>query len=228
MTGPFFSFVANFLEPLSYLLLCAALLLQLMTNKRVEIEALAVFYLIASAGLWYASWLAHRRFINYWFYNVLYLPALLVICFYFYRILGSRKSRQIIRSIVALNVLYYVVRTVFWGGLPLMDNFGYALLSISVTFLSFWYFYDVLSHVSESAIWHRIDFWLVSGYMLYFLGSFFIFLQFANLAYNILDTYTDKQRAPLTMLWGVHNVLLFISSLTTLLGSVWIAFRRKP
>ncbi|MBE7170618.1 MAG: hypothetical protein INR73_08505 [Williamsia sp.] len=227
MSEPFFSFVANFLEPLSYLLLCGALVLQVLTHKRVEIEALAIFYLVAAAGLGYASWLADRRVNNNWIYNSLYLPALLVISFYFYRVLRSKKSKWVIRSLVLINGLYFIGRILFWGALLLIDNFGYALLSVSVTLLSFVYFYDVLSHVSESAIWQRVDFWLVSGYLLYYLGSFFIFLQFANLAYNILDTYTDKQRAPLTLLWGVHNVLLFISSLTTLLGSIWIAYRSK-
>lgn len=225
MTHLFLSFVTNYLEPLSYLLLSIALLVQLMAKKRVQTAALAIFYFVAAAALGYASWLAHRQLNNNWIYNALYLPALLAICFYFYRTLSGRKG--IIRTLVAINVVYYVAQTVFSGRQLLIDNFGYALLSVSVTLLSFVYFYDVLIRVGEVPLWHRFDFWLVSGYLLYFLGSFFIFLQFANLTYNILDTYTDKERAALTILWGVHNVLLFLSSLTTLSGSLWIVFRRK-
>lgn len=225
MNHPFLSFVTNYLEPFSYLLLGTALLLQLMVAKRVETEVLAIFYFVAAAALGYASWLAHRGMNNNWIYNALYLPALLAICFYFYRMLSGRA--KIIRALVAVNVGYYLARMVFSGTLLLIDNIGYAMLSVSVTLLSFVYFYDALVRVGEAPLWHRFDFWLVSGYMLYFLGSFFIFLQFANLAYNILDTYTDKERAALTILWGVHNVLLLLSSLTTLLGSIWIVFRRK-
>ena len=76
-------------------------------------------------------------------------------------------------------------------------------------------------------IWYDFNFWLVSGYLFYFLVSFAIFLTYHQFTSNILDTYTSEERTLLTVLWAVHNGLLFISAFTALFGHLWIAYRTR-
>ena len=223
----FLSFVTNLLEPLSYLIFSIALFVQLNIFKKTRIRVLFIYNLIATVSLSYASWLAHRSMNNNYIYNLLYLPAVIAFCFYFYRAFKSKKNKRIVLGVLVFNIVYFLARLFLSGPLALLDSVAYSLLSISVCFLSFLFFYAILSGISENKIWHQFDFWLVSALLLYFLGSFFIFLMYSNLTYNILSTYTNEQRKSLTILWGVHNVLLFLSSLTTLFSSLWISYRNR-
>lgn len=223
----FINFVATWLEPLSYILFFIAFLLRTFTQKQLKVKVLLFYYLLAAISFSYAGWMVYKNLNNNWIYNLMYLPAVVAICYYFHETFTSKRKKLIVKSLIALNVIYFVARFLLFGKLIIIDSFGYSLLSFSVLFLSFIYFYQLLKHVNEFKVWVQFDFWLVSGYLLYFLGSFFIFLLYSNLTYNILDTYTLAQRRLLTILWGVHNVLLFLSSLTTLISSIWIAFRNK-
>jgi len=223
----FRNFVAILLEPLSYVLFSIALLLRTIIEKQVKVKVLFIYYLLAALGFGYASWLVFKNENNNWIYNLLYLPGVVAICYYFHETFYSRRNKAIVNFFITLNIIYFVVRMIVFGKLVILDSFGYSLLSISVSFLSFVYFYQLLRHVNEFKVWANFDFWLISSYLLYFLGSFFIFLLYSNLTYNILDTYTYEQRSLLSVLWGVHNVLLFLSSVITLVGSLWVAYHNR-
>jgi hypothetical protein len=223
----FRNFVAILLEPLSYVLFSIAFLLRTHFEKQAKVNVLFVYYLLAAVSFSYAGWLVFKNQNNNWIYNLLYLPAVVAICYYFHETFYSKRSKAIVKFFIALNIIYFVVRVLFFGRLVIIDSFGYSLLSISVSFLSFVYFYQLLRHVNEFKVWANFDFWLISSYLLYFLGSFFIFLLYSNLTYNILDSYTYEQRSLLSILWGVHNVLLFLSSVITLVGSLWVAYHNR-
>jgi hypothetical protein len=223
----FRNFVAILLEPLSYVLFFMAFLVRTSIDKQRKVKVLLIYYLFAAASFSYAGWLVFKNQNNNWIYNIIYLPAVLAICYYFHETFYSRKNKTLVKFLIALNLIYFVVRIILSGSWAIIDSFGYSLLSISVSVLSFVYFYQVLRHVNEYKVWTNFDFWLISAYLLYFLGSFFIFLLYANLTYDMLATYTLEQRILLSVLWGVHNVLLFLSSVITLISSVWIAYRNK-
>lgn len=221
------NFIAHLLEPLSYVLFCIALLLRSGTDKPVKVMVLFVYYLFAAVSFSYASWLVYKFQNNVWVYNLLLLPAIAAICYYFHETFYSRKKKALVKSLIAVNITYLILRILLHNNSGTLDSFGYALLSTSVSLFSFVYFYQLLKHVNEYKVWADYDFWLVSAYLLYFLGSFFIFLLYSNLTFNILDTYTQEQRKLLTILWGVHNVLLFLSSVTTLVSTIWITYRNR-
>jgi hypothetical protein len=93
----------------------------------------------------------------------------------------------------------------------------------------FMYIHELLANVSEHPLLFSFDFWFVSAQIIYYLGSFIIFLSFNYLTKKILPTelYSHENRAILTKLWGVHNVLLFLGSLLTTGGAAWISSRKK-
>ena len=186
----FRNFVAILLEPLSYVLFSIAFLLRTSIDKQAKVKVLLIYYLFAAASFSYAGWLVFKNQNNNWIYNIIYLPAVLAICYYFHETFYSRKNKTLVKFLIALNLIYFVVRIILPGSWSIIDSFGYSLLSISVSVLSFVYFYQLLRHVNEYKVWTNFDFWLISAYLLYFLGSFFIFLLYSNLTYNMLATYT--------------------------------------
>ena len=123
----FRNFVAILLEPLSYVLFSIALLLRISIEKQVKVKVLFIYYLFAAVGFSYASWLVFRNGNNTWIYNLLYLPAVVAICYYFHEILYNRRSKAIVKFFIALNVIYFVGRIILFGKLAVLDSFGYSL-----------------------------------------------------------------------------------------------------
>jgi hypothetical protein len=91
------------------------------------------------------------------------------------------------------------------------------------------FMHQILANVSEESLSMNFDFWFVSSLLIYNLGAFIIFLTFGYLTRKILpaELYSFENRDLVTAVWGVHNVLLFLSSLLTLASAVWISFHKK-
>ncbi|MEO6914570.1 MAG: hypothetical protein ABI151_02085 [Chitinophagaceae bacterium] len=226
MTKVFLQFISIQLEPICYIILSLALLLRLRIKGQRKIRVLLGYYLLSAAGLSYASWLVFDNLnsgaSNNWIYNLLILPAMLAIGYYFHQTFTGKISRHLSMALVAVNLIYSGLRNLTYTRIIIFDSVGYSLLSISVSMLCFAYFYQLLRNVNENKLWADFDFWIVSSMLLYFLGGFFIFL-----FYNILDSNTYEERELLSILWSVHNVLLFLSSLIMLYGCIWINYRNR-
>lgn len=164
---------------------------------------------------------------NIWMYNIVLLAAILAIGFYTYILLHSVQKRTVVLVLVSGTVLYFVVRNFLLWHLFEIDSIGFVLLSISVTVFSFMYFHQILNRVTEAPAFYDFDSWLIAGYLLYYLGSFFIFLCFNYFTYKITLQNRMEDRVLLTTLWGVHNVFLFFSAAITLMGSVWTTYRNR-
>jgi hypothetical protein len=162
-------------------------------------------------------------------YNFLCLLTALVIGFYFHAILINRVKKVAVIFICLLNGGYYVVNKLISAGHPLFDSMAHVLLSSCIVIMAFMYLHQILTHVTEATLSMNFDFWFVCSQLVYFLGAFAIFLTYNYLTEKILSTelYSFENRRLLTHLWSVHNVLLFLSTLSTSFGIVWIAYRRK-
>lgn len=226
LTKDLLHFFSIQLEPICYALFALALFLRVKRQPDRKIFVLLLYYLTSAIGMSYAGWLAYQYpeqgVSNNWIYNMLILPAVLAIGYYFYQSLPAKGARLLAISLGVLNIVYFTVRNIPYTRILVFDNMGYSLLSISVSLLCFMYFFHLLKNVNEYRLWANYDFWIVSSLLLYFLGGFFIFL-----FYNILENPSYEQRLLLTALWSVHNVLLFLSSLIMLVSSIWINSRNR-
>ena len=220
-----YNFLSNFLEPIAYLIYSLAFFLESRKRQEVRVKVLLVHYLLAALLMTYAAFKAYYEQDNRWIYNLVCLQSGIAICYYFHELFPGKKQKFIIKCLVAVNLCYFMFNNILLGRFLLFDSIGYAILSASVSVLGFLYFYDVLKNIRVRQ--YDFNFYLVSGYLIYFLVSFAIFLTYHNLTNRILDTYTSEERRLLTILWGVHNVLLFLSAMTTLMGSVWIIYRNR-
>ena len=222
-----FSFLSNILEPFAYLLFCVAIYMQLAKAGGSTLKLLLVHYSVCTLLMTLAAWKAFYSQDNRWTYNVLWLQSAVVIPLYFHQHFQSAGKKWVIKTLISVNLLYFIINDIVYAQLFRFDSLGYSLLSVSISIVCFMYFYQVFTHVTEKPIWYDFNFWLVSGYLFYFLVSFAIFLTYHQLTSNILDTYTAEERRLLTVLWGVHNGLLFISAVTALFGHLWITYRTR-
>ena len=171
--------------------------------------------------------IAHKS--NIVIYDILFLFTSICLGLYFKSILFGKFKKYLIMAVFASFVLYAFIKLLNYRQTEMFDSVSFSLLSLIITIISFFYFYQTLSNVTEKSLLQSIDFWFVTSLFIYYSGSFIIFLTFYNLTEEVLkNNYTLKDRILLTNLWGVHNMLLFISSLIFNAGSLWIIFRKKP
>lgn len=227
MAHMFFSFLSNALEPFAYFIFSVAFLFRSFKDSTFKVKVLCTHYIVCTLLMSFATWQAHHEQDNRWVYNILWFQSSLLICYYFHQLFLSRKNKQAIIVIILVNVSYFLINNIYYGGFYSFDSLGYSVLSLSVSIIAFLYFYNALTHVNEKPIWYDFNFWLVTAYLIYFLVSFAIFLTYHQLTNKILPTYTSEERRLLTLLWGVQNSLLFLSALTTLFGYVWTTYRSK-
>lgn len=222
-----FSFFTNLLEPLSFLIYAICFSVRVKNDSAARTKVLFLFYITFTVLMAYASYIVFYKGNNNWIYNLSYLPAGICISYYFYKLFRSKEKKNAIKWLAAVNLVYFLIKNTLFSSISGLDSFGYSLLCVTIILIIFMYYHHVMNNITENRITYSFDFWLVSGYLLYFSGCFFIFLTWSYLTVRISDTYTDEQRTLLTMLWGVHNILLFLSATITLAGNSWITYRKK-
>ena len=88
----------------------------------------------------------------------------------------------------------------------------YGISFITIVLYSLLYLHQLLINMKEESLLLNFNFWLVCGYLLYFLGAFFIVLYY--------DHFKNYNRGNM---WQIHNIILFICSAVTLIASLQIS-----
>jgi hypothetical protein len=220
-------YISVYLEPLAYLLYLIAVVIYHRRTKQRSQRWLAAYYLPATVLMGYAGYCVAQGIANIWVYDVSLVIAAVCTSGYFYQLLLGRLKKRFIISLLVLFLIYAVVKKLVLQEVALFDSIGYSFFSAIVAVYVIMYFHQVLTHVTETNILRDFNFWLSAGYLIYFSGSFLIFVSYYYLTTKILSTYTQQERDLLTMLWGVHNILLFASAFLLLAGSLWLTYRKK-
>jgi hypothetical protein len=207
-------FFKNGLEPLSYLIYAISIFIMLRRNKSVRREVLFVFYLIAIVIIWVACYTTNIK-LNRLLYNVYFFLTVGVFSYYFKSLVIRRFKKYIVNILLVINLVVFINTAIISLQHFEINNYFYAITYLTIVIYTLLYFDDVLKNVSELKLLHQFDFWLVSGYLLYFLSCFFIIFFYENIDINLRAT-----------LWSLQNIILFLSSVLTISASIWI-YRKK-
>lgn len=222
------SLIGNLLEPLAYLLYLAAVYLYARRQKTSDTKPLLLYYALAFSLILSGSIMVEMDGPDtIWLYNLHAFATVLLPGLYFRSLLQSRFKKHSCTFLMVTVTVYLLVKNLVLREFHLFDSIGYSLVSASVVIYVFMYFHQLLSNVTDQNIFRDFNFWLTSGYLIYFFGSFIIFLTYRYFTAKILATYTQEERYLLTNLWGLHNCLLFVGAASLLTGSLWITYRRK-
>lgn len=223
-----YSFINNYLEPTGYFIYLIALWLYARRHQEKRIAPLLAYCFLTFVVMLTASIMVqHSSAANIWLYNIHAFLTIVFLGYYFRKLFQSPAKIRAVTLVTGLIVLYLLVKNMVLQDYQLFDSIGYSLVSAAIVFFVLMYFHQLLSHVTDQNILRNFNFWLASGYLIYFAGSFLIFLSYYYLTTQILATYTAQERKLLTTLWGVHNMLLFVSAFSLLIGSLWLTYRKK-
>jgi hypothetical protein len=206
----------------------AVSLLSWKTSDKMVLKVLAGYFFMATL-LTGITLLLPQDMPNIALYDILGLCTSVCLSVYFFNSLIIPWKKTVTLVLCATQISYYILSNIIFKSAPLFDSTGYAILSVCIVIMIFMYLHQILSHVTEDALSLNFDFWFVCSQLIYFLGSFIIFLTFNYLTRKIMpaEYYSEENRILITWVWGVHNVLLFLSSLLTLASVVWIVFHKK-
>jgi hypothetical protein len=220
-------FISYPLEAIAYLLYGVTLILYLLkVQKKIRFKILIIYFLIGLSILLRVLTVTGG---NNFYYSLLYVVNSLGWGTYFYLVFQSKLIKGVAVCAVLTTVSYFVFRNILFTPEKIFDSMGYVISSTGTVLLVFIYFYQLLSNIKTDPLSLNFDFWLSCSQLIYNLGAFGIFLTFHHFTSKILNTqyYNEENRQILASLWGVHNVLLFLASLLTWVGVLWIVYRRK-
>ena len=218
------SIISFWLEPAALILYWGAFLLfTLKFDRSFHFRVLCGYYLMASIIM-----LKVFRSPNIFVYNIMYVFNAMALGQYFYSLLIGKRQRMVAALLMMVPLIYYIVNNVVFGGEEVFDSLGYVLSSIVIVIMIFMFLSQTLANVTEDLLSMNFNFWYVASQLIYQLGAFIVFLTFNYLTKKILTAdYSHENRAVLTKLWGLHNVLLFLSALLTIFGVLWTFSHKK-
>ena len=165
---------------------------------------------------------------NLYIYRLLCVLTSICLSAYFHTILSKKWKKALVLVFCAFNCVYYLFNNVIGDGHKVFDSMAYVLLSSTLVVLIFIFMHQLMTNVGEEPLSMNFDFWFSSSQLIYFLGSFLVFLTYGYLTKKAIssDGYRGYSQS-LIWLWGVHNVLLFLSALLTVGSIAWMSFHKK-
>jgi len=218
------SLFTNFLEPISYLLIAVALLFYLKFKNINRIWVLFIFYSIATILMFFASIKVVPQKNNIREYDLLLLFGTLFISSYFFLILNTKFKKRFALFIMLLGCFNFIKREFIFRQYSAFDSLGFYVFSLFTIIMVFMYFNQVLKAVSDKSIFLNFDFWISMAFLIYYLGSFVIFLSLYALS-GLVSRMEDQ--LSIGNLWAGQNILLFVSAICINTGVVWIIYHRK-
>ncbi|TKK64273.1 hypothetical protein FC093_22860 [Ilyomonas limi] len=228
------SFLINELEPIAYATYMIALLLQFNQYKHERHWVLFLYYFFAATVLYAGIVLTEDGYTNLfpknskwhiltegnnWSYNLLYIVNIFVFSWFFYILLHDKLKKRMVAVCCVCNVvLFTYVDIVFRKFFSDFNSTIYGLVFLTIVLYTLLYLHQLLRDIKEENLLADFDFWLICGYVLYYLGSFVIVIYYQNAG--------EHQRGNI---WAMHNIILFICSLMLLTAYFRIpTYQKRP
>lgn len=117
--------------------------------------------------------------------SVFTLFEFLFFSLYFYLSFKSNKKKSIIKlstivfTIIVITNLYLNIRD---SNKETFDSIPISISAITLIIYSIFYLFDKMQNPEIGFIYSTSNFWIVVGIMIYFSGTFFLFLQYSTLS----------------------------------------------
>lgn len=112
---------------------------------------------------------------NIWGFRLFTILEYTLLCYFLYSILTTRVLKRIL---VYLSISFYFV--CFYDGLysksRTFDSLPSGYSALLLIFFSLFSLYELLRSADQSFVYERTKFWFTTAYIIYFSGTFFIFI----------------------------------------------------
>jgi len=203
----------------------AALILPLFLAIRVfpkagiEARALAVFVFIASAAEAVAGVLWYSRLNNLAVLHLYTILEFFSLSFFYYLCLPGKVIRSVITVTTVLFLAFSIYENLFLNGMRIFNIYSRSAEGIIVTL------YAVLLYIKEINAMPSprtsMLLWSNTGFLLYFSGTFFLFIFDNSNDPDAMSTAVYKE------FWAFHTLLMIILYSLISIGLWKVAFSKK-
>lgn len=169
-------------------------------------RVLFVLLLLSLALDGISLYLLEQKMHNRWILNSYTIVEYFVYCSFFLMVLQTTNIRKffLIGYIAVGSILFYFTLKDFWTHI---NDITMGIESIVMIFSSAAYFYIMLRQLKYDSPFSNPFFWLNSAILIYFSGSFFVFI---FIDYRVPNMSWD--------LWNIHSIVRIIFNLLLVIG----------
>lgn len=221
------AFLNSYLETISPLCPLIILLIGFKNNMSKDTRILFVLYSLSAFICIIIAVLSYLHLPNIIFYTTLVIVQFFTISFFFINIIKDKKKVRLIIRIMLFYLLFLPFNFTFLETSAVYTSISTAAAALLVILFCFIYFRERLIFIDMEDILVKRNFFIVVSFFLYYAGAFFIFLTYKTITIESIN-YTDlSARKSIGTLWGIHNIIYFLSCLMASFGLLWYTFRIK-
>ncbi len=133
-----------------------------------------------------------------------------VISLFFFRTLKNYFSRKLLLSLIIGFLIFAPINAFFIQGIYNFNTNARALECIILILFSFMYYYMILNELKVKEPTKSTDFWLNTGFLIYFSGSFVVFM--------LSNVLLKKSLEVINVAWAMHSMLLAVLHILISIG----------
>lgn len=134
----------------------------------------------------------------------------LTISLFYWRTLRHYYSTKVLIITIVAFLVFAIMNAFFIQGLENFNSYARSIECIIIISFSLLYYFMMLSELSIKDPIKSTDFWLNTAFLIYFAGSFVLFI--------LSNLLTSQSREVNIMAWGMHSFLLAILHIFISLG----------
>lgn len=145
------------------------------------------------------------------FYKTFTIVECIVISYFFYNIIQLKFLKGIVFLLSTLALAFFLFRLTFLKNTDTLGSLEISISSIQTIIYSLFYLYERIQKPSSLLLYNTTEFWFVTGLLVYFSGTFFIFIYTQN--YQLNDDFRELYNIINSSLYLVKNLLVTIGLL---------------
>lgn len=219
--------ISRFFTPRWILIIFSSVIILLpiisaITNRKALSNSLRIisFYLFGSLFFEILCWaiilLPFSNHQNHWAVNTFNIYEFICLSYYFLSRITNFRLKQLIKCITVLSFFLIIIFTVInIQDINRYDNLTHSIVYITLIFFTLLNFYEILYSDETLVLSNYAYFWIASGILIYFSGTFFVNLFGDVILFSVhLKDY-----------WIIYYILLIIFRIILAIG-LW--FSKTP
>lgn len=151
---------------------------------------------------------------NHWSFNIISTLEFLFYGYFLFRLLRKNKAKRIFTLALCFTLFVTTLNIFFIQGFWKLHTYSYLLQSVVIIAATCMFFYQLMQNVqSKIPLFRNPDFWLCTGLLFYYLGSFMFFASFSHMAYKGNPNYTMLYQ----VIYNFYNIILYVCLINSFL-----------
>lgn len=166
-------------------------LLYLLLLRRIQDKVIRVIFWLLVIGFFtdaLNNYISSEGRSTIYIANIFTLIETQFVVFFFYKILHSPLAKKIIAISAGLFFVFWAILYFREGHIHLLESI-FAIEAIGIISLSVYYFYEQLKVPDTPFVYMQPRFWVVTAYLIYTAGTFFLFLYLDSLELDLQKKY---------------------------------------